>query len=71
MGQEVEHAGQPVGVVVATSQELATKAAAMVHVSYVDFASDKGLLTIEDVLASDDKSRILQSANVVAESEGV
>ncbi|XP_034185073.2 uncharacterized protein LOC117606576 isoform X1 [Osmia lignaria lignaria] len=68
--KKVEFAGQPVGVIVATTHATANEAAQKVHVSYVDVQADKALLSIEDVLASKDDSRLLQTANVKAETKG-
>ncbi|XP_067007633.2 uncharacterized protein [Anabrus simplex] len=52
---KVLFAGQPVGVIVATTQEVARAAADMVIVNITDL--QKPVLTIEDAIASGDKSR--------------
>lgn len=43
----------------------------MVHISYVDVAPEKMLLSIEDVLASNDESRVLESIKVNAQKKGM
>ncbi|XP_043603195.1 indole-3-acetaldehyde oxidase-like isoform X2 [Bombus pyrosoma] len=68
--KNIDYAGQPVGVIAAISYAIANEAAQKVHISYVDFMPEKLLLTIEDVLASKNQSRLLQSANVEATSKG-
>ncbi|KOC64413.1 Aldehyde oxidase 2 [Habropoda laboriosa] len=68
--QHIEYAGQPVGVIVATTQLLAINATQKVIVSYADAAPEKALLTIEDVIAKNDESRLLQSGSVVPETKG-
>ncbi|XP_043523035.1 xanthine dehydrogenase/oxidase-like isoform X2 [Frieseomelitta varia] len=68
--KNIEYAGQPVGVIAATTYAIANKAAQKVYVSYVDVAPEKLLLTIEDVLRSKDESRILQMFNSEATNKG-
>ncbi|XP_017763664.1 PREDICTED: xanthine dehydrogenase/oxidase-like isoform X2 [Eufriesea mexicana] len=68
--KNIEFAGQPVGVIVATSHAIANQAAQMVHISYADVAPEKFLLTIEDVLSSNNESRVLESINVKAQKKG-
>lgn len=69
--KNIEYAGQPVGVIAATTYAIANKAAQKVYVSYVDVAPEKLLLTIEDVLMSKDESRLLQNFNSEATNKGV
>ncbi|XP_073981622.1 uncharacterized protein isoform X2 [Rhodnius prolixus] len=57
------YAGQPVGIVVATTQELAIKASTCVKVSYSSV--EKPHMTVEEVLASGDKSRIILQEAIV------
>ncbi|XP_017888813.1 xanthine dehydrogenase/oxidase-like isoform X2 [Ceratina calcarata] len=68
--KEIEYAGQPIGVIVATSFTLANKAASKVRVTYSDFVPKKMLLSIEDVIASKDESRLLRSADEPAKTKG-
>ncbi|XP_073981070.1 uncharacterized protein isoform X1 [Rhodnius prolixus] len=50
-------AGQPVGIVVAISQELAIKASRCVKIEYASV--EKPLITVQDVLDAGDQSRII------------
>nr|XP_031846555.1 xanthine dehydrogenase 1-like isoform X1 [Nomia melanderi]XP_031846556.1 xanthine dehydrogenase 1-like isoform X1 [Nomia melanderi]XP_031846557.1 xanthine dehydrogenase 1-like isoform X1 [Nomia melanderi]XP_031846559.1 xanthine dehydrogenase 1-like isoform X1 [Nomia melanderi]XP_031846560.1 xanthine dehydrogenase 1-like isoform X1 [Nomia melanderi] len=68
--EKVEFAGQPVGIIVATSQRIANEAAEKVRVSYVDVRQDKAVFSIEQVLASNDDTRIMQTATHAAKSKG-
>lgn len=66
----IEYAGQPIGVIVATTFTIANQAAQIVNVSYIDFIPEKILLTIEDVLALNDNTRIYESVNSIAQTKG-
>ncbi|CAK9818034.1 Indole-3-acetaldehyde oxidase [Anthophora plagiata] len=66
----IEYVGQPVGVIVATTQLLAINATEKVIVSYADAAPEQAVVTIEDVLAKNDESRLFQSGNLVPETKG-
>ncbi|XP_061934259.1 uncharacterized protein LOC107992596 isoform X2 [Apis cerana] len=66
----IEYAGQPIGVIVATTFTIANQAAQIVNVSYIDFIPEKILLTIEDVLALNDNTRIYESTNSIAQTKG-
>lgn len=57
------YAGQPVGMIVAKSQELAQKAAAYVKIKYSAVA--KPFLTVKEVLKSGDKARIKPFGKIV------
>ncbi|KAK9496478.1 hypothetical protein O3M35_013241 [Rhynocoris fuscipes] len=57
------YAGQPIGIIIAATQELANKATTYVKVSYS--SSEKPLLTIEQVLASGDKTRIIPQLKII------
>ncbi|XP_076300418.1 xanthine dehydrogenase [Lasioglossum baleicum] len=67
---KIEFHGQPVGVVAAISQAIANEAAEKVKVSYADVKEDKAVFTIEQVIASNDASRLLQSGHYDAKSKG-
>lgn len=58
-------------MIVATTHATANEAIQKVRVSYVDVQADKAVLSIEDILASKDDSRLLQTANVKAQSKGI
>lgn len=50
------YAGQPVGMVVAETQELADVAAGLVHITYTN--SRKPVLNAKEVVKNNDQSRI-------------
>ncbi|XP_043258855.1 indole-3-acetaldehyde oxidase-like [Colletes gigas] len=68
--KKIEYAGQPVGMIVATSHTIAMNAAGKVQVSYVDVATDKPVLSIEDAIASNEETRFLPMSNIVAPTKG-
>lgn len=68
--KEIEYAGQPIGVIAATSIALANTAASKVRVTYSGFTPKKMLLSIEEVIASNDESRFLKSAEESAKTKG-
>ena len=59
----VAYAGQPVGIIVAETQEIADNAAKLVVVNYK--LKQKPLLDVRDVLKSGDLSRILLTGTIV------
>ncbi|KAF6212617.1 hypothetical protein GE061_013143 [Apolygus lucorum] len=59
---KVLYAGQPVGIIVATTQEMAIKAADQVVLEYKN--STKPLLKIKEVLKSGDASRIIPQSSI-------
>ncbi|CAL7942348.1 unnamed protein product [Xylocopa violacea] len=68
--KNIECAGQPVGMIVAKTHEIANQAAQKVHVSYTDVKPEKALFTIEAVLAANDKTRLLQTVDLSAQKKG-
>ncbi|XP_076397558.1 uncharacterized protein LOC100882814 isoform X3 [Megachile rotundata] len=68
--EKIEFAGQPVGIIVATTHSIANDAAQKVRVSYVDVQTEKAILKIEDAIASNDRSRMLQTINIDAKTKG-
>ncbi|XP_076651937.1 uncharacterized protein LOC143358591 [Halictus rubicundus] len=67
---KIEFNGQPIGVIVATSHAIANEAVEKVKVSYADVKEDKGVFTIEQVIASNDESRLYRSGHYVAKTKG-
>nr|XP_024214404.1 xanthine dehydrogenase-like isoform X2 [Halyomorpha halys] len=59
----VKYAGQPVGIIVAKTHDLAIKAAKMVKIEYSN--EKKPLLTVKEVLASGDITRLFLSGVIV------
>ncbi|BET01356.1 2 iron, 2 sulfur cluster Hypothetical protein [Nesidiocoris tenuis] len=59
---KVQYAGQPVGMIVAITQELAIKAAEKVILKYAN--EKKPLLTIKEVLKSGNKTRVIPQAQI-------
>lgn len=70
MDGAILHAGQPVGMIVATTNAIANDAVKYVKVTYTDALKTKPILTVDDVLASNDKNRILQTAHSTATDKG-
>ncbi|XP_024942171.1 xanthine dehydrogenase 1 isoform X2 [Cephus cinctus] len=66
----VQFAGQPVGVIVAKTHALANEAVKKVKVNYTETLKKKAVVTIKDAIASDEKGRILETANVPAKKKG-
>lgn len=58
----IKYAGQPVGIIVAKTHDLAIKAAKMVKIGYTN--EKKPLLTVKEVLASGDTSRLLLAGSI-------
>lgn len=67
----MQYAGQPVGVVVAESNDRAQDAAKKVKVKYSGADDSKPMIFIQDVLESNDKSRMLPTVEVPAQRKGI
>ncbi|CAH1403040.1 unnamed protein product [Nezara viridula] len=65
----VKYAGQPVGIIVAKTHDLAIKAAMMVKIGYTN--EKKPLLTVKEVLASGDPKRLLLSGSITPTKKNV
>nr|BCT26317.1 aldehyde oxidase [Euura sp. 'Pontania] len=68
--KNVLYAGQPIGVIVATSNAIANEAVKHVKTIYTGAFNTKAIVNIEDVIASKDESRIITSAMIPAQSKG-
>ncbi|KAK0168931.1 hypothetical protein PV327_002687 [Microctonus hyperodae] len=68
--KDIQYAGQPIGVIVAKTHTLANEAVKKVKVRYADALKTKPILTLKDVIASMDNSRILPLVNVPAKRKG-
>ncbi|KYN35640.1 Xanthine dehydrogenase, partial [Trachymyrmex septentrionalis] len=66
--KEVLYAGQPVGVVVAKTHNLANEAAKLVKIIYEQ--KTKSAIRIKDALDAQDDFRIMQSVNILAQKKG-
>ncbi|XP_075976749.1 xanthine dehydrogenase-like [Anticarsia gemmatalis] len=55
--KEVKFYGDPAGIIVATREKIANKAAKLVKINYESIAKSKPLLTTEDVLKSSEKDK--------------
>lgn len=62
--KDILYAGQPVGVIVAETHNLANQAAQLVDVTYSEPLSRKPVITIQDVFATKDDSRIMKSNDI-------
>ncbi|XP_064073184.1 uncharacterized protein LOC113399628 [Vanessa tameamea] len=56
--KDVKFNGQPVGIIVANREKIATNAAKLVKIKYESISTKKPLLTVHDVLMSTEKERI-------------
>ncbi|KAF2904753.1 hypothetical protein ILUMI_01423 [Ignelater luminosus] len=65
----VKYYFQPVGIIVAKTQELAERAADLVKVTY-NPSTKKPLLTVREVLAANDPNRVSEEASMKATSKG-
>lgn len=65
----VRHYFQPLGIIVAKSQELAEQAADLVKVTY-NPSTKKPFLTIREILAANASDRIFEEASIKATSKG-
>lgn len=68
--KDILYAGQPIGVIVAETNNLANQAAQLVKIKYSEPLSKKLVITIEDALATKDQTRIMQTMNVPAKGKG-
>lgn len=68
--EDVAYAGQPVGVIVAETHNLANEAAKLVEIKYSDALKRPPVLTIEDAISTQDNSRFMQSIKVPAKGRG-
>lgn len=68
--KDVLYAGQPVGVIVAETHNLAIKAAKLVKITYSDILKRKPIISIEDALATKEDARIMQTVNIPAKKKG-
>ncbi|KAG5332847.1 XDH oxidase, partial [Acromyrmex heyeri] len=68
--EDVLYAGQPVGVIVAKTHNLANEAAKLVKIIYKEPLKTKPVISIEDALNSQDNTRIRESANIPAKTKG-
>ncbi|XP_018404573.1 PREDICTED: xanthine dehydrogenase/oxidase-like [Cyphomyrmex costatus] len=66
--KDVLYAGQPVGVIVAETQNLANEAADLVQITYS--AEKHPVISIEDAINANDKTRIRESVNIPAKRKG-
>lgn len=68
--KDVLYAGQPVGVIVAETHNLANEAANLVEVKYSESLKKKPVITIEDALAMKDETRFMHSISIPAKQKG-
>ncbi|XP_066582260.1 uncharacterized protein [Prorops nasuta] len=68
--KDIQYAGQPIGVIAAKSHALANKAAQKVKVTYVDALKTKPILSIDDAVALNDPTRVVQLVNSPAKKKG-
>ncbi|XP_014482532.1 PREDICTED: xanthine dehydrogenase/oxidase-like isoform X2 [Dinoponera quadriceps] len=68
--KDVLYAGQPVGVIVAETHDLANQAAKLVEIKYSDALKRKPLVTLKDTVAAKDETRFLQTADKPAKNKG-
>ncbi|XP_018402593.1 PREDICTED: xanthine dehydrogenase-like [Cyphomyrmex costatus] len=68
--KDVLYAGQPVGVIVAETHNLANKAAKLVQITYKESLKTKPIISIEDAINAHDETRIRQSVNIPAKRKG-
>ncbi|XP_023247177.1 xanthine dehydrogenase-like [Copidosoma floridanum] len=66
--KEIRYAGQPYGMVVADSQNLAQYAASRVKLVYTPGPQRKPIITINDAVASNDKTRISKNVDMPAQA---
>lgn len=68
--KDILYAGQPVGVIVAATHNLANQAAMLVKVKYSEPLKKKPVLTLEDAIAIQDKTRFIQTIDAPAQRKG-
>ncbi|XP_018394484.1 PREDICTED: xanthine dehydrogenase/oxidase-like [Cyphomyrmex costatus] len=68
--EDVLYAGQPIGVIVAEMHNLANEAAKLVQIKYTESPKTKPIITIEDAINANDKTRIRESVNIPAKRKG-
>lgn len=68
--KDVLYPGQPVGVIVAETHNLANEAAKLVKIKYSASLKRKPVISIEDALATQDDTRFMQSVNIPAKKKG-
>jgi len=68
--KDVLCAGQPVGVIVAETHNLANEAAKLVEIKYTETLKKKPVISIEDALATNDDTRLMPSPIIPANEEG-
>ncbi|XP_071634820.1 uncharacterized protein [Temnothorax longispinosus] len=68
--KEVLCAGQPVGVIVAETHNLANEAAKLVEIKYTETLKRKPVITVEDAIATKDETRFMHSMSVPAKKKG-
>ncbi|KYN05924.1 PREDICTED: xanthine dehydrogenase/oxidase-like [Cyphomyrmex costatus] len=67
---DVLYAGQPVGVVVAETQNLANEAAKLVKIKYIESPNTKPIISIEDAINAHDETRFRRSVHIPAKRIG-
>jgi len=68
--KDVLYAGQPVGVIVAETHNLAIEAAKLVEIKYIETLRRKPVISIEDALATKDDTRLMQGISIPAKKKG-
>lgn len=67
---DIHYCGQPVGVIVAETHNLANEAAKLVEIKYSESMKKEPVITIEQAIATKDDSRIIHAMNVPAQKKG-
>ncbi|XP_018304122.1 xanthine dehydrogenase 1-like [Mycetomoellerius zeteki] len=67
--KDILYAGQPVGVIVAKTHNLANEAAKLVKITYSESVK-RPVISIEDAFKTTDKNRIRESVNIPAKRKG-
>jgi len=68
--KDVLYAGQPVGVMVAETHNLANEAAKLVKINYSESLKRKPVITNQDALVSQDDTRIMVGGSVSRQKKG-